>query len=409
LAKGGEGGGKSVAGIIRDLEFLRVGMSGILVSPDLQHFKKSLWREFRLWCPWEYVSPSQQYRASKEWQPHEAFELAFTNGASLICGGIESPISWEGPNVSFAHLDEARRSPTAGALKVLDGRVRISGPRGEMPQLWLTSTPAMNWLHEYFGPVVEDDPRAAFKKDSLVVSLLTKDNSSNLAPGYVEKRAQSLTEAEVRVLLEAEWEDIDKSERFLPDMTLWDLCRQEIPPLDNRTPMVIALDAGIHSDSFGMVGVTRNPIHKTLVAVRYVQEWRPTNGTISFQGTDDYPGPEMVLRRLCKAHNIVCVTFDEYQLHDMATRLGAEGIAWFRPFPQGSDRLEADKQLFDLILERRLAHDGNSDLRRHINNANKKPDPETRKLRLVKREGSLKIDLAVCASMAANVCLKLDI
>src|SRR3990172_6409452 len=34
LAKGGEGGGKSVAGIIRDLERIRAGAHGILVSPD---------------------------------------------------------------------------------------------------------------------------------------------------------------------------------------------------------------------------------------------------------------------------------------------------------------------------------------------------------------------------------------
>lgn len=198
-------------------------------------------------------------------------------------------------------------------------------------------------------------------------------------------------------------------ERFLPDITLWDLCKAEIPPLDNRTPMVIALDAGIHSDSFGMVGVTRHPVNKTYCAVRFVQEWRPVNGLISFQGTEESPGPERVLIRLCRDYNVVCVTYDEYMLADMAQRLTADGIAWFRKFPQTSDRLEADKGLFDLIIERRIAHDGNTDLRRHIDNANCKPDAETRKLRIVKREASQKIDLAVCASMASYVALKLDL
>lgn len=198
-------------------------------------------------------------------------------------------------------------------------------------------------------------------------------------------------------------------ERFLPDITLWDACQQTIPPLDKNTPMVIALDAGIHSDSFGMVGVTRHPIHKTFVAVRFVQEWRPVSGAISFQGTEDAPGPEMVLKRLCNNYNVVCVAYDPYQLHDMATRLRAEGVAWFKEFSQGPDRLEADKGLFDLIIERRIAHDGNADLRRHVDNANRKPDAETRKLRIVKRETSLKVDLAVCASMASYTALRLDI
>jgi hypothetical protein len=41
LAKGGEGGGKSVAGVIKDLERLSRGMHGIMGAPDFEHFKRS--------------------------------------------------------------------------------------------------------------------------------------------------------------------------------------------------------------------------------------------------------------------------------------------------------------------------------------------------------------------------------
>ena len=41
MVKGGEGSGKSVAGIVKDLERLRRGMSGIMGSPNFVHFKKS--------------------------------------------------------------------------------------------------------------------------------------------------------------------------------------------------------------------------------------------------------------------------------------------------------------------------------------------------------------------------------
>lgn len=425
LAKGGEGGGKSVAGIIKDLERLRRGCSGIMVSPDFVHFKKSLWPEFQRWCPWDMVVSSQRRRASREWEPTGPFTLVFDNGARLLCGGIEEPSSWEGPNVNFAHIDEARRCKDAGALKALDGRVRIPGPQREPAQMWLTSTPRKNWLYEYFGPLIKseqgviDDPRADFKQNARVIDLLTIDNerAGNVEAGYTESRRRSLTEAEARVLLEAAWEDIDDAQRFLPSMILWDGCREDLPALGKSEPCVIALDAGVSNDSFGLAIVTRHPGRHADVAVRYVREWKPpAGGQINYQGTEDNPGPELILRKMCERvdgerprYNVQCVTYDPYQLHDMATRLQNEGLAWFREFSQGGERLEADKQLFDLVINRRIAHDGDTRLRAHVDNANRKPDPETRKLRIVKREPSLKIDLAVCVSMASYVGLKLDI
>lgn len=245
LAKGGEGGGKSVAGIIRDLERIKAGAHGIMVSPDFEHFKRSLWPEFRRWCPWEFVVDKQQYRQSPDWEPGRPFQLVFITGAIVYCGGMkESDIeAWEGPNVNWAHFDEPRRHKTAKGLKVLDGRVRIP-MGGYKPQMWLTSTPRMNWLYKFFGPWKGKgaDPRAAFKTDSHVVTLLTKDNEENLEPGFTKKRAQTLTAAEVRVYLEAEWEDIDETQQFLPSMTLWDLCEGKLPPLTAHESMILALE-----------------------------------------------------------------------------------------------------------------------------------------------------------------------
>jgi hypothetical protein len=55
--------------------------------------------------------------------------------------------------------------------------------------------------------------------------------------------------------------------------------------------------------------------------------------------------------------------------------------------------------LWDLITQRRIAHDGNPDLRAHIDHADKKVSSEGRQIRIVKRAQSLKIDLAVMLSM----------
>jgi phage terminase large subunit-like protein len=140
------------------------------------------------------------------------------------------------------------------------------------------------------------------------------------------------------------------------------------------------------------------------VALRYSREWKPPKS-----GSIDFGLVEAEIRRVCDEFNVVELTFDPYQLHDMASRLQRDGVVLTRAFNQGGDRLEADKQLFDLIVQRRYYHDGDQAVRQHVDNADKKVDVETRKLRLVKREESLKIDLAVSASMGAYRCLKLPL
>lgn len=421
MAKGGEGAGKSVAGIIKDLNNLRMGANGILCSPDFEHFKRSLWPEFRRWCPVGCLVEKDRYRLSADWEASRPFELHFIaenkNIVTLYCGGIDDPGAWEGPNVNFAHLDEARRKKDAQALKVLDGRVRIPGPNGEMPQLYLTTTPRKNWLYEYFGPLKKDDVRAAFKADSLVVTLLTEDNerAGNLEAGYTQKRGQSLTESERRVLLKAEWEDIDEAESFLPSMTLWDACQEQLPTLTNREPMVIAMDGATgrtdsKSDCFAVLGMTRHPKRAEDVAARLTAKWQAQAGQhIDFEGTDERPGPLKFIRNLCQVYNVVQICYDPHELHYAAQVLNKENIAWLKEFPQGTQRGEADKQLLDLIMQRRLAHDGDPDLREHIANADQKKDAQDKKLRIVKREESLKIDLAICLSMSSYETLRLNL
>lgn len=411
LIKGGEGGGKSVAGIIKTLERLRRGMNGAMVSPDLVHFQKSLWPEFRRWCPWDRVVKKQQYRQEVTWEPTRPFSLVFNNSIGtksvLLCGGAkESEMgAWHGPNLSFVHMDEFRRHKKPVALKTFDGRIRIPGPASEPPQIYNTTTPRKHWLYDYFGPLKDDDPKAAFKSDSLVVTLLTIDNAENLEPDFTRKRAQTLTAAEARVLLKAEWEDIDTGQRFLPSMLLWDACRvDDIPALTEYEPMVLALDAAVVNDCFAMIGITRHPQNDEIVVVRFVQVWEPRGVALDYLGTEAEPGPEMVLRQLAERYNIICVVYDPYQLHDFSTRLARDGIAWFKEFGQGAPRLESDQQLLALITQRRLMHDGNAILRQHIDNADRKLNDNGR-LRIVKREDAAKVDAAVAVGMSAYQCL----
>jgi hypothetical protein len=93
LLKGGEGGGKSAAGVIKDLNRLRRGCNGIMVSTDLEHFKKSIWPTFKEWCPWHCVIPSQRRRQAPSWEPSKVFTMVLKNEvggySELVCGGAK--------------------------------------------------------------------------------------------------------------------------------------------------------------------------------------------------------------------------------------------------------------------------------------------------------------------------------
>lgn len=409
LAKGGEGSGKSVAGIVKSLYKLSRGLSpGLMGSPDFEHFKRSLWPEFRRWCPWDYVVPSQRHRQALAWRPSGPFEMVFQRRGGdvvLLCGGFDDPTAWHGPNLNFVHFDEARRHDDPTMLKVLDGRIRVKGPNGEPPQGFLTSTPKKHWLFDYFGPEKENDPLAGFKATAQTIILRTEDNAANNADGYAAERRKSLTEAEARVFLEAEWEDEDELSPFLPSITLWDACREPLPAVNPlRWPMIIALDAGLTNDLFAIVGVTRNPARPDDLFVWHTQTIRaPRGGEIDYQEVLDG------LRRAIRSYNVVEVVYDPYQLAMFSQLLRADGTTMVTQFSQQAQRSKADKALRDCILTRRISHTGQPDLREHIGNANQKRNPEDRQLRIVKRTEGQKIDLAVALSMAAWRCAELPL
>jgi len=462
LVKGSEGSGKSVLGIIKTLERVRRGCSGVVISPDLPHLKRSLWLELRRWIPWDQVVPKHRYMQPEAWQPYAPFRIVFRNGAFLEIGGIDEPGSWEGPNVNFCFMDEMRRKKSADALKVMMGRVRIPGPNNIPPQLFICTTPRKHWLYEYFGgvkvkcldcfstepvPIQEGYPFQCmqcgspnldvidhlydFKLKSRVVTLHVRDNIHNLQDGFIENRASVLSEAEARVLIDAEWEDIDESQAFLPHMSWWDECVGSIPTLDEKTPIVIAMDAATgsvssESDCFGLLVVSRHPDSEKStpsVAVRYTAVWRAERGgKIDYLGTASNPGPERALLRLCgwrydddegkyikvgDGYNVKCVVYDPKQLHDLGMRFSRKRIAWMEQFGQIARRIEADTDLLRLIQQKRIVHDNNSVLREHVQNADRKLDDDGHRLRIVKREQSLPVDLCVCLSMAASQCLYL--
>ena len=340
--------------------------------------------------------------------PGGAGTLVFKNGAQIHYGGIHDASSWYGGNVHFALFDEASSYPDASAFKSLLSRARLTGPMGEPPQVAVTTTPEMNWLYEFFGGVEgrdlvdvdEKDPYRAFKRDALVVKLETEENIDNLDPGYVEDMRRTLTPEEFELYMQARWISIATSTKFV-EMLWWDNCHQPIPPVHAKEPMVLGVDAAKGgatniADCFAVVGVTRMPGDASKVAVRYAGIWQPSPGQ-----TLDFDQMEAEILRLCENYMVIEVAYDPYQLHHMMGRIAKRVKARVREFNQQSPRIKSDKALQDLILNGRVAHDGNPLLRNMIDNCDLVRAGRDG-LRIVKRSESLKVDAAVALSMAAE-------
>lgn len=267
------------------------------------------------------------------------------------------------------------------------------------------------------------------------------------ADRYYQEESQSLTQGAYTRLHENRWAAPEGD--YIP-MPLWDACKEDLPAYlpENMEPTVLGVDAASTGDNFGVIAVTRHPLRPKDPAVRAVRKWVPPKG-----GVIDYRGPEAFIRTLkwggcalghpnapdgsgldprfkdvivneqwqhegeeCPAcregamtqgYNIVQVAFDEWQLEDMSQRLSREGL-WMEKFDQGSDRLKADRQLYDLVINRRFAHDGNEELRQHVANAAAQMQPhEDSKMRIIKKAPNKKIDLVVATAMAVHRCVYL--
>jgi phage terminase large subunit-like protein len=173
----------------------------------------------------------------------------------------------------------------------------------------------------------------------------------------------------------------------------WEACNTEYTAVQSDEPVIIALDAGVSSDCFAVVMVTRRD---SKVQVQYTRKWQPANGQKL-----DFAPIEAEIRRLVNTYNVMELCYDPYQLVDMMGRVRSEEAVNVREFNQASPRAIADKRLFDLILARNVQHKNDADLNSHVKAANRKADDDN-KLRIIKRTPEGKIDLTVALSMAAD-------
>jgi hypothetical protein len=293
----------------------------------------------------------------------------------------------------FAKMHYAADLYTSVKPTISDGGriIIISTAKGEgnpFHKLWTSAQAGLNSLMPIFLPW--------HSRPTRTVEWYAEEERNAISPTHHKQEYPAVPDEAFQSIGE---------DRFLPSMALWDACLDaSLPALTEHEQLIVALDGADVADSFGLIGVTSHPTRPGVLAVRVVYEWMPprTGGIIDHYGDESNPGPDWIIRNvLAPRYALTEVVYDPHGLYQLTSGLMRDGIVACVEFPQSTQRLEADKHLFDLIASRRIVHDGNAALRKHIDNADRKLDPESRKLRIVKREAQNKIDLAVCLSMAA--------
>lgn len=208
-------------------------------------------------------------------------------------------------------------------------------------------------------------------------------------PEYYAQEERENVPAEYRRIHRNEW--ASPQQEFVP--LEWFLACKSEYSVDKNESMVLSLDAATSNDNFAITMVSRRGND---VYVHYSRCWIPPKG-----GTIDFREPEVEIRRLLKENNIIELCYDPFQLHSLVSRIRDEEFVNTRAFPQAGDRLLSDKNLYDMIRERRIHHHGEPDLIAHIGNSAAELNKNENTLRIVKRSQDLKVDLAVSLSMGA--------
>lgn len=179
-------------------------------------------------------------------------------------------------------------------------------------------------------------------------------------------------------------------ERFIVEEATWD--NLQTPDFQAAgLPCVVGLDAAVTSDNFALASVCWHPGRK-IPLIRDVKLWSPDEGDIDLNAVYDE------IRQYCNTRRLHRVVYDPYQLAALGQELSRRFDA--RAFGQNAERVQADTAFRARVQRGEVAHFGQPELRGHVMNADIKVDSHGTKLRLVKRDDDLKIDLAVASSMA---------
>jgi phage terminase large subunit-like protein len=223
-------------------------------------------------------------------------------------------------------------------------------------------------------------------------------------PGFGDLNAESDFESAIRRTPEAEFrikrcnQWVSSVETWLPAGS-WDECAGEVT-LTSDDEIVLGFDGSYNGDASVIVGAVVPKVEGDPVKVFLVKAWEKDLEHDPDDWRVDIGEVEQTVMDFCQKHTVREIACDPFRWQRSMEVLENHGLPVVA-FPQSPQRMiKACARFYDAVAEKKLVHDGDPLLARHIGNTAVKLTPAGPHIKKENPNSPRKIDAAVAAILA---------
>jgi phage terminase large subunit-like protein len=223
-------------------------------------------------------------------------------------------------------------------------------------------------------------------------------------PGFGDLNAESDFESAIRRTPEAEFrikrcnQWVSSVETWLP-VGSWDECAGEVT-LTADDEIVLGFDGSYNGDASVIVGAVIPKVEGDPVKVFMVKAWEKDLEHDPDDWRVDIGEVEQTVIDFCQKHTVREIACDPFRWQRSMEVLENKGLPVVS-FPQSPQRMiKACARFYDAVAEKKLVHDGDPLLSRHIGNTAVKLTPAGPHIKKENPNSPRKIDAAVAAILA---------
>jgi len=223
-------------------------------------------------------------------------------------------------------------------------------------------------------------------------------------PGFGDLNAESDFESAIRRTPEAEFrikrcnQWVSSVETWLPAGS-WDECAGEVT-LTSDDEIVLGFDGSYNGDASVIVGAVIPKVEGDSVKVFLVKAWEKDLEHDPDDWRIDIGEVEQTVMDFCQKHTVREIACDPFRWQRSMEVLEGKGLPVVS-FPQSPQRMiKACARFYDAVAEKKIVHDGDPLLARHIGNTAVKLTPAGPHIKKENPNSPRKIDAAVAAILA---------
>ena len=225
-------------------------------------------------------------------------------------------------------------------------------------------------------------------------------------PGFGDLNAESDFHAAIRRTPEAEFrikrcnQWVSSVETWLP-AGAWDECAGDFT-IDPEDEIILGFDGSYNGDASVIVGAVVPENADDPIRVFMVKAWEKDLEHDPADWRVDIGEVESTISEFCRTHRVREIACDPFRWARSMEVLENQGLPVVA-FPQSPQRMiKASAIFFDAVAEKRLQHDGDPLLTRHIGNTATKLTPAGPHIKKENPNSPRKIDAAVAAILAVD-------